>query len=271
MNKRRMTIMLVLLTSICFLPLYAQEIKLEFQYVAGDTSKSKEVQTVTVTGESVPGGKIVLEQTHLRQRKVLAVYPDGSADVTGKIISHLHKRNGVQEPFEDEEEKVVHIWRVSNRGQNIDVQLKPVGQPPPNFEKHLQNHKDHLQGPPHLQPIFPEKPIKMGESWTNERIESFEEGGTDVSVKVKFTLEKLEKFQGYDCVKMKFSGTLEGSAGGGHRTMEAKLNGTWYFAYKLGRTIRYTFDLKQDEVRQTNEGPQAVKTHVQYTRERLED
>jgi len=92
----------------------------------------------------------------------------------------------------------------------------------------------------HLFPFLPEKPVKLGDSWTA----SFggENGQESFSLKY-FLLDEL-KIDGMDCLKIKANYTTENEysinlKNGGKAYLKSKDNGhdIYYFAYKKGMVI----------------------------------
>ena len=91
-------------------------------------------------------------------------------------------------------------------------------------------------------PDLSKTPIKIGGTWTNQLDEEAPQGGSNVHIVVETTstLEKLEVFQGEECIVIQsaFEGTIdgEGERMGSNFTMEGDIEGTitYYFAYKKG-------------------------------------
>jgi hypothetical protein len=100
-----------------------------------------------------------------------------------------------------------------------------------------------------LRNILPDlaaKPIKVGESWTEQDTMNMKQGGMNINIKMEstHTLETLETMASFECLKIatKAKGTLEGSGQqmGADLTFEGDLEatGTWYFAYKNGMFVK---------------------------------
>jgi hypothetical protein len=91
-------------------------------------------------------------------------------------------------------------------------------------------------------PDLPDHPVKPGDSW--ESVDDIVEKGGSGQINLVFnhthTFEKLETFNGYECMKINdvFTGTLDGK--GAEQGMELVTkgelsgSGTWYYAYKEG-------------------------------------
>ena len=93
--------------------------------------------------------------------------------------------------------------------------------------------------------IFPDladKPVKIGDNWTNTADVSEKAGNIDVHVITESVsiLQGLETVNGWECVKIetKTTGTIDGSGEqmGNKFTFKGNVKGssTWYFAYKKG-------------------------------------
>lgn len=97
-----------------------------------------------------------------------------------------------------------------------------------------------------LFPNLPNNPIRVGDSWTSidTLLEKSGSGYLRIVTIIDHTLEGLEKYMGYDCIKVQssYSGSMEGSS----ETQGIKLTttgniegtGTWYFAYKEGLFVK---------------------------------
>jgi hypothetical protein len=91
-------------------------------------------------------------------------------------------------------------------------------------------------------PQLPDHPVKIGESWISEDVETRPATGMEMKVTTQTTnkLEGIETVGGEECFKVTFTakGTMEGKGEqmGAQISMEAELEGkgTWYFAYKKG-------------------------------------
>jgi len=97
-----------------------------------------------------------------------------------------------------------------------------------------------------LLPRLASKPIKIGESWTVDEIDTVKEGGLDILVdsKTTHTLAGLENIDNLECMKITAKATvvLEGAGQqmGADVNFEGdgEMNATWYFAYKKGVFVK---------------------------------
>jgi hypothetical protein len=95
-------------------------------------------------------------------------------------------------------------------------------------------------------PRLPDRPVKIGDSWTVEDVESTPQSGLEITTKSQTNnvLEGFETVGGEECLKVAFTtkGTVEGSGEqmGAQVAIESELEskGTWYFAYKKGVFIK---------------------------------
>ena len=95
-------------------------------------------------------------------------------------------------------------------------------------------------------PTLPDHPVKIGESWTSDDVESRPQSGMEMTIKTQNTnvLEGFETVMGEECVKVtsKAKGTMEGTGEqmGAQIALEAdmEVKGTWYFAYKKGFFVK---------------------------------
>lgn len=95
-------------------------------------------------------------------------------------------------------------------------------------------------------PDLPNRPVKIGDTWTEQDTSKVKQGGMDINVNTTstHTLEAMETIEDIECLKIatESKGTLEGEG----QQMGANLNfegdieatGTWYFAYKKGLFVK---------------------------------
>jgi hypothetical protein len=91
-----------------------------------------------------------------------------------------------------------------------------------------------------------DRPIKVGETWTEQKEYKVQQGSLDLTFSVELTnvLEGLETIKGMECARIKTQekGTITGT--GNNMGMELKYKGdlnstyTWYFAYKEGLFVK---------------------------------
>ena len=99
-------------------------------------------------------------------------------------------------------------------------------------------------------PDLPDHPVKAGDSWTSTDDILEEVGGNVVNIQFNNinTFEKLENFNGYDCMKVNvvFTGTIDGKGeqDGMDLITTGELSGTstWYYAYKEGLFVSNVVD-----------------------------
>lgn len=95
-------------------------------------------------------------------------------------------------------------------------------------------------------PNLPARPVKIGETWTEQDTMDMKQGGMDIHIMMSsmHTLEAKEMVGDVECLKIitKSKGTLEGEGQqmGADLTFEGDLEGegTWYFAYKNGCFVK---------------------------------
>lgn len=95
-------------------------------------------------------------------------------------------------------------------------------------------------------PDLPEKPIKIGETWTDKDTMAVNQSGMKINVNTdgKNTLEGFETVDGVECLKI--SSKTKGIMDGAGQTMGMDMNfegdiegkSTWYFAYKKGAFVK---------------------------------
>jgi len=115
-------------------------------------------------------------------------------------------------------------------------------------------------------PDLPDYPVKPGDSW--ESVDNVIEQSGDSDISMQFnnihTFEKLEEFNGYECMKVNvvFTGTLNGKSY--QDDMELITTGdlsgtsTWYYAYKEGLFVSNVVDGKGKTVTKVF-GPQEME------------
>lgn len=91
-------------------------------------------------------------------------------------------------------------------------------------------------------PDLPDHPVKEGDSWESHDIVVEESGSGKIELEFNNlnTFEKLEEYNGYDCMKINvtFTGKIQGKGQQDDMDLvtrgELEGTGTWYFAYKEG-------------------------------------
>jgi len=97
----------------------------------------------------------------------------------------------------------------------------------------------------HLFSKLPAETIKISSTWKDSTNRVIEQAGMDITIKTQNdnTLESVEKYNNYNCLKIKttFTGTLDGSGEnrGAKLTMESDIEGEsiWYFDYNAGALV----------------------------------
>jgi hypothetical protein len=95
-------------------------------------------------------------------------------------------------------------------------------------------------------PDLPEKPVKIGETWTDKDTMMMNRSGMKIKTNTdgKNTLEGYETVDGIECLKIssKMTGILDGAGQtmGMDMNFEGDIEGksTWYFAYKKGTFVK---------------------------------
>ncbi len=94
-------------------------------------------------------------------------------------------------------------------------------------------------------PLLPDKPIKIGDTWSDNQIMDVPSGGSILNLEINFTytlIEEVEK-DGFDCLKIEMTGVsrLSGDFEQGGMPLsierETTSTGTLYFAHKEGMLI----------------------------------
>lgn len=99
-------------------------------------------------------------------------------------------------------------------------------------------------------PDLPDHPVKVGDVWESSETvtEKSRSGEMVLDINNLNTFEKLEEYNGYDCMKISvvFSGTMNGNGEEQGMTLKTtgKLDGsaTWYYAYKEGLFVGQTLN-----------------------------
>jgi hypothetical protein len=118
-------------------------------------------------------------------------------------------------------------------GQMLETRMKPTGQivSSSGMDQHLQN----------MQLVFPDKPVKVGTTWSIEVPPSAQ---VPVPLTMTYIVTGFEKFKGRDCVKLSSSimsgkeSQMEGV------TLDMSAQGTVYFDHVKGQMV--SNDVKSD-------------------------
>lgn len=177
-------------------------------------------QSVQEEGGSPQGFSSKMEMTMLQEGK--KVNPDGSMEVDVTIVSGSIEKEG-------------ETASIPTVGQVITIVMKPSGEivrTSVNF--------------PFSQPSFPEKQLKVGDTWTGDskmEIPLFDDEGNQSGTKqadltYHYTLGGIEQSRGYEvgvinvsCPETQFDLTED-------TTQTITATGTTYFSHKAGRLIK---------------------------------
>ncbi len=107
------------------------------------------------------------------------------------------------------------------------------------------NEETYILGVKTTFPLLPDKPVKFGDTWTDNQVTDVPQGGNILKLENELTYTLIEetKMEGFDCLKIemkgvsRISGDFEQSGMALYIERETMSTGTLYFAYKEGMLI----------------------------------
>lgn len=247
--------------------LQAQDVKFEYQFKPGDLTKTKLTQRTKISGEPLRGRSfdVVLEQFSSEQ--VEAVNEQGIvnsivnqdsvyATFNGQALEHpgAEKLNGIQ-------------YRVKRTKGGKCLEKTPVKELPADLKLNLdieQQECKNDQG-------FPEKTMKVGESWTEEKAFSLDLGGVkfDYTVSINNKFLGFDRRDGYDCAVFRQNATMNGALNfeEGTGTVTGTGKGTRFFAVSIGKDIMSFMDITASREIESARGKETVRIVLNYRNE----
>lgn len=265
-------------------------VKLENKYIPGETMRyrieasGKGAMTLSGLPEEKEATSIDID-IHLEMdnsQKVLAVDEEGTADLELSYDRLIEKITSAGQTMEIIADKDATIMRQNGKVIYDSTAPESEGRPSP-FEgligqsmtmkvtktgkilevkgleglKRLMPQLDIQEMIKQSQPAFPEKEVRIGESWIQKTEFPLPQIGKPVTVETKYTLRGFEKVKGYNCarIEVKMDVLLTGLGLdvplGEPQTevrmvidrLSQKMEGMLYFAHKEGKLVKSDQDM----------------------------
>jgi hypothetical protein len=246
----------------------AQEVTLRYTFKKGETIRTKESMTQTVSSEAMPGGGQVVKSTRYTSLKVNGIGADGTADVVRSTDSSTMLLN--DKPFTNPQatmaEKIAFKIKIDRSGKIIEA--APVEAPTDPMGKQM---TDGMASGFKNAPGLPGKPVKVGDTWDDEMTtnQPTQSGMLTIHMKMKTKLEKLSTQDGIDVAILQVTGTLSGELGAGMGTISGTISGSRNFAYKAGYELGSTLNTDQTMDITTPQGNMMMTTKMKQVKERM--
>jgi len=230
-------------TSMMSLLCLGQDVKLEYHYKAGDQWRVKNTIHQQISGEALRGRTLNIVLESFEKTHVESVDESGIASVVSTQDSVAAKVNDQSLPHHGDEtlngipirRKITKTGKCLEASSNKDF--------PAELERTMNMFKQECQN----SAGFPEKELKVGESWNDEQVFSVDLGGItfDYTIKAHYRLLGFEKNAGYDCAVLRITSTLDGTLTleEGSGTVTGTGRGTRFFAVKEGKEVSQFMDL----------------------------
>lgn len=167
-------------------------------------------------------GTVVSRMDLVMSQKAKSVAPDGTLSLDVIIDTGTVKRNG-------------EATDLPNVGQTISMTMKKTGEV-------TQTSVDF----PFSQPPFPDKPVKVGDTWTGQSTLNVLEGKPPITLTYHYTLKGIKKIHGYECAEIDVKSPVSTHDLGEGVTQTLTAGGTTYFAYNQGKLVQSTVHTKTD-------------------------
>jgi hypothetical protein len=239
MRNKQWSVLVTLLALAVFAGCAKQETgrTFAFKFKSGDVLKYHTILDMksTVMGQSFPM-KMDIEQSNT----VKDVLPSGSARIEQRLDKVAVTSEGPMAAMTGMLEKQLEgksFQMVTSPGGKVDS-LSGLN----DFGNASQSGMNLDQMASNLYAPLPEKPVKPGDSWSQDKTLPMTVAGTALSnhLVMKFTLLGYEQKNGASCAKIKTDGTFELTGGAGPQgSMSGKgtVDGTMYFDPAAGRVV----------------------------------
>ncbi len=258
---------LVVLLLVLAVGVSAQEVSLIYKYKKGETVRTKELMTQSMTSEAMGGGQTV-KSTRYTKMVVNSVGADGTVEVVRSTDSSSMTLN--DKPFNNPQasmsEKVAFKLKFDQYGKVLDA--SPVEPPTDAVGKQM---TDAMAQQFKNSPGLPAKKVKIGDSWNDEMTNNqpTPSGTLTTTIKLTTTFDKLDKVNGTDVAVLKVTGTISGELGAGMGTITGTVSGSRHFAYKIGQELQSVMEMDQTMDITTPQGNMTMQTKMKQERERI--
>jgi len=236
-----------LLVSIFFLTGCGKStVDLQYRMNKNDESlyKLKSTQTMTMT---LPEGKnkkrkVTSQMEYTEKVKDVDKQGNLTIDVTYKNIKASEEMDGqtLELPTGAFEGKTINM-KMNKRGKVIEYEGDKIDNTPEDMKQYFNRSTE-----------FPEKPLKIGESWDDNKTNEVPMPGGAMKMietrNTKYTLDGIEKVNNIECAKISFTSKIDQKLQKGEGADKAptqfdqsgkgEAKGTYYFGLKKGRIVK---------------------------------
>ena len=222
----------------------SKAIKLSLKFNAGDEYKYSLIQEATTSTEFM-GKKMEMPSiTEIALTQKVEKVDQETAELNITYDSYTMEMNigGKKIPSTMGKSMVgkTNTMKISSNGEVIEPKstkavmgIQGVGNDPRNIFLNLY-------------PKFPEKKLKVGDSWT--QTQEMPQSQMEMLIEYQYTLSKLEKKKGYDCAVIDYTVSMKVKGGDPEKTTNLKGSGegkgTTYFAYDKGLLVDSQIDIE---------------------------
>ena len=251
----------VMLVSAGGLAAAKESFTLEFKYKEGQVLKYKRVNNLEISSVLFSGGKMAIDQEMVQVQRVDKVRKDGlievallSESVVMKIDNEVVPGNQTLSGMPSDLVTGM-VFTPTGRIESVSA-LNEVA---PENKAQVENLFDNMKNRGFH---FLEKPVQIGDSWSQEIVQSIEIpnlGTVDVNMVMNYTFEIIESYEGFRCARVSIKGEGNGTIGEGLGTLEVTQDGYILHAVEEG----FTLFTKQKEIVDmslvTPQGPVEIK------------
>jgi hypothetical protein len=237
----------LLLVSIFFLTGCGKStVDLQYRMAKNDESlyKLKSTQTMTMT---LPEGKnkkrkVTSQMEYTEKVKDVDKQGNLTIDVTYKNIKASEEMDGqtLELPTGAFEGKTINM-KMNKRGKVIEYEGDKIDNTPEDMKQYFNRSTE-----------FPEKPLKIGESWDDNKTNEVPMPGGAMKMietrNTKYTLDGIEKVNNIECAKISFTSKIDQKLQKGEGADKAptqfdqsgkgEAKGIYYFGLKKGRIVK---------------------------------
>lgn len=268
--KRTIIVALGFLCILTAVNTLAQDLKFEYKFKPGEIYKTKTTQKNKITGEVLRGRPFEVIVELFSSQRVTGVSEQGViemieaqdsvyATMNGQAIEHppVEKLNGIQ-----------YLRKKTKSGKCLEI--SPLKELPAELKGSLDQQQQECKN----EPGFPDRALKIGESWNEEKVFSYDLGVVkiDQTISVVNRFLGFDKRDGFDCAVFRQTATVNGAMNfeeGETGTITGTGRGTKFFATSIGQDLMRFMDAEVNREIETPKGKQAVKIMINMKTELL--
>ena len=240
----------------------AQEVKFEYQFKPGDITKTKVTERTRISGEALRGQSFDVIVEIFSSLRVEGVSEQGVVTLVETQDSVYASMNGqkIENPGAEKLNGLKFAIKRTKSGRCLE--RTPLQEVSSDLKSTLDANQQDCKN----DRGFPEKPIKVGESWSEDKSFSLDLGGVrfDYTINIANRFLGFDKYAGTDCAVFRQTATMNGvlNFDEGTGTLTGSGKGNRFFALSSARDLMTFMDITASREIETSRGKQTVRIVV---------